>query len=752
MVPPLRRAARLRIFAAAAIGLWASSWSSAVAAQEIVVTGKQDDTRLADYPGSAITLDDQDLQLRQFTDLSSLSFGAPNVSLDPVGTFAGVANFTIRGLGINSSIPSIDPAVGLFVDGVYMGVNTGTVFDALDVRTVEILRGPQSVLFGRNTTGGAVLVETGDPTFDWQGSARLHVEAPIDQGRGAPLAGMQAVMSGSLSDRLAIRLGALHTSDGGYFRNRFDNRDFGAAQTTVLRAATTMLLTQRLTLTAKGEWHDSSGDGATTQNHGQNSRFGFNLSVDEPGFYTSRAAFAVLRGSYDLGRGKLTNVFGWREYDLRTRNDIDSSPQFIFHSDTGTSQEQFSNDLFWSGAAAGGTLIAGGYFFTQKVAYDEDRSLPALGTARFFGGGRQDHDVYAFYAKVDYPLHDRLDLTAGLRWSREEKQAAITYVRPRPACSVIAESCPTSGINPITNEPNGISDGQGWNSLSPRLALSWQLSREAQPYASWTRGHRSGGYNLRVTQPLAFEQIAGSFGSAAFDEETVDSFEFGFKWQDAGGRASVNAALFWSEVRDLQREISVASQSSGLAQSVYNTADARIRGGEIEGRFALGSALTISANAGHTDADYRKVFLDLSGDGALDAQDRALRLPRVPSWTYGITALAQANAGDATLTARLAFQHRDRYAYTDNNFGYVDPFDSLDASIGLSFADPAIRVTIYGRNLLDSIQFGGDTQLPFAGGAFSDGEDTPFDPRPAAGTFSPVGKGRRLGVAINMDL
>ena len=121
----------------------------------IVVTSTKDEpSTLLDYPGSVTVVDAEELEARSFQDLSTLSYASPNVSLDPIGTFKGVANFSIRGLGINSSIPSIDPAVGLFVDGVYMGINAGTMFDMLDVEQVDILRGPQGVSFGRNTTGG----------------------------------------------------------------------------------------------------------------------------------------------------------------------------------------------------------------------------------------------------------------------------------------------------------------------------------------------------------------------------------------------------------------------------------------------------------------------------------------------------------------------------------------------------------------------------------------------------------------------
>jgi iron complex outermembrane recepter protein len=266
---------------------------------EIVVTTKDHSNTIWNYPGSVTVIGSDALEARHFTTLSSLSHGAPNVSLDEIGTFKGVANFAIRGLGVNSSIPSIDPAVGLYVDGVYIGVNAGTVFDALDVSRVELIRGPQGVTFGRNTTGGAVLVSTANPERDeWKGSVRIGMEGPVDQGRGSPMATGRAVISGPLNDSFAVRFGALHTSDGGYFRNRFNGNHIGAFENTVLRGALAWDVTDELEITAKGEWNRSDGDGAPTHNNGQNPRDRFDLSVNEEGFHHSRSKFATLRAEY----------------------------------------------------------------------------------------------------------------------------------------------------------------------------------------------------------------------------------------------------------------------------------------------------------------------------------------------------------------------------------------------------------------------------------------------------------------------
>ena len=719
-------------------------------AEEIIVTTKDRGARLLDFAGSARVVGADELDARAFQDLSSLSYAAPNVSLDAIGTFRGVANFAIRGLGINSSIPSIEPSVGLFVDGVYQGINAGTVLDMVDVARVDIVRGPQGVAFGRNTTGGAVMVQTADPQEEFSGSVRLGLEGPVDGGRGGNTVSGRAMVTGPIGGGFSIRLAGLHADDEGYFRNLFDGEAMGGSVTTALRGG----IAYRgpgLTLVAKAEWTGSHGDGAPTHSNGLFARNTFQVSVNQRGFHDSDNTAISLRTEVEIGNGLLTNITGWRDYRLETRNDIDSTPTKLFESDTVTDQSQVSNELTYALDAGPVHLVAGTYYFGQHVGYDEFRDLTGLGSTLQYGGGRQQQQSYALFGQLEYDLSEAVSLSGGLRWTREEKNAAITYVRTRAACSAIDSTCPITGER-VAGEHNGFTDDAVWQAFSPRVAASWHVSDDAQVYASWARGQRSGGYNLRITQPAAFEQIAAANGTPAFDEETVDSFELGSKWQSADGVAYLQGALFWNQVDNLQRELNVPSLTSGLAQSVYNTADARIRGGELEAWLRPAAGLSLSANLGLTDADYRRVFLDLTGDNAINAADLALALPRAPQWSWGGSLAYEATLSDAVdLSADVFFQHRSAFAYTDNNWGFNSASDRLDASLTLEMADQGMTFRLFGRNLLDEVQFGGDTQLPFGGGPFSDGNNRAFDPAPAAGTFSPLAKGRVVGLELGAE-
>ncbi|TIX51736.1 TonB-dependent receptor [Alteraurantiacibacter aquimixticola] len=703
-----------------------------------------------EFPGAVTAVDAEALEARQFRDLTSLSYAAPNVQLETVGTFKGVSNFAIRGLGVNSSIPSIDPAVGLFVDGVYMGLNAGSVFDTVDLAQIDILRGPQGTSFGQNTTGGAVMVQTADPTEHWEGFARIGYEGPVDSGRGTGMLTARGAISGPITDGLSFRVAALKSDDNGYFTNQFDGESYGAANTTVLRGG---LKYDKgpLEITGKLEWMESTGDGAATHNNGLFARDTFEISVNQRGFNDSENLFGSLRAELDLGAGKLTNIFGWRDYRQATRNDIDSSPTPIFQSDTVTEQEQWSNELSYAVETGPLRLVAGGYLFHQQIGYDEQRDLSFFGAAPQFGGGRQDHDVYGLFGQVDFDVSEILSLKAGLRWSREEKAADITYVRTRPACSVIAGTCPFTGER-VPGENNGFSDERSWENFSPRLVATLRASEDANIYLGWSRGHRSGGYNFRITQPDAFEEVSMMLGSPAFDRELVDSFELGAKWQSPDGLVFLQGALFWMEVDNIQREVVLPSITAGLAQSIYNTADARIKGLELEAAVEPADGLSLTANLGFTDADYTRIYQDLSGDNVIDAADLALELPRAPRWTYGGSASYDVALSDTkVLTANIFYQHRSRYAYTDNNWGFNYASDMLDASLSVGCTECGVTLTVFARNLLDEVQFGADAGLPFAGGPFSDGDDAPFDPAPNAGTFSPINKGRVLGVELGYE-
>jgi iron complex outermembrane receptor protein len=716
---------------------------------DIIVTGTktQNAENVQDVPLAVTAFNSESLEALKVRDIQSLSYSAPNVSLDQIGTSRGTANFSIRGLGINSSIPSIDPTVGVFVDGVYLGNNGGVVFDLFDLESVEILRGPQGVLFGRNVTGGAVLINTGNPTEEFSGKVRASVDGPLlDSGRGGANYTVSGVVSGPLvEDTLLFKVGGYYNKDEGYHQNLFDGSNHGEAETKILRGALEGRFGD-LMVRGKLDYFESDGDGPSAQNRGTFNRESFDFAIDSPGFYANEIWTGSLTAELDIGPGTLTNIFGYRSYDAVTGGDIDALPAFIFHSDTETAQEQYSNEIRYAVSGDNFDLTIGGFWFDQSLAYTEIRELPPVTPLTFYGGGQQDHEVLGAFASGQFYVSDALSLIAGIRWSREDKDANITYVRPRPQCSVLQGTCPVSGTNPfIPTENNGFSDSDSWTNWSPKLGFQYEFDA-GQLYAHWSRGYRSGGYNFRITNANAFEAVAAANGAFSFDEEKVDNYEIGGKFQSDDGAFTFNVAAYITEISGMQREVNQSSATAGVAQSIFNTADASIFGLEAEARMRVSNSLLFTANLGVIDDDYDAILFDISGDGAIDNADLALRLPRVPEVTWGMGLIHEWDLGASEILTRINFQYRDEFAYTDNNFGYIQEAHNLDINVTWNTPVDGLSLSLYGKNLFDEVQAGGDTQLPFGTGAFSNGVNRPFDPSPAAGTFSPLAKGRQAGV------
>ncbi|GGY43947.1 TonB-dependent receptor [Parvularcula lutaonensis] len=718
----------------------------------VTATKSADPEDVQDVPVAVTAFNSGTLDALNVRDLEDLTFSAPNVSLDDIGTARGQANFSIRGLGVNSSIGSIDPAVGVFVDGVYMGINSGIVFDLFDLESIELVRGPQGILFGRNTTGGAVLVNTGNPTDEFEGRISYIYETPIDDDRGGANHYIMGTVSGPIVEgKLNGKFGAFYNDDKGYFQNQLDGGNLGAADTKILRGALEWMPTDNLSFLAKAELFDSLSDGPVAQNRGIFERDSFDVSIDEVGFADVEAQTLSLRTDWELDFGTLTNITGYRNFTQNTLGDIDSTPAFLFHSDTQTEQEQISNELRYAGTWGAFDVKAGLFYFHQDIGVNENRDLPflppPLGNTTFTGGGVQDQDVYGVFTQVDWNATDALKLTGGLRFSYEEKDVAIAYVIPRiPPCDVLAGTCPTNDIL-----STGFEDDDAWQNLSPKLGFQWMPSGDAQVYGSWTRAFRSGGYNFRITDPRAFINQVITQTEIATDEEQVDSFELGTKLQGLEGRGQLNAAVFFTQIADMQREVNLSDPTAGVSQLITNTADADIFGIELEGQYLLTDSLLVMGNFGWIDAEYTDVRFDLNGDGLVTDADESLAIPRVPEFTYGATLVWEVPAGDmGDFTTRIGYQHRDEFAYTDNNFGWIQEADMLEFNVTWETPREGLTLSFFGENLLDTVQAGGDTQIPF-GGPLSDGTNEPFGQYPAAGTLSPLKKGRLLGFQATLE-
>ncbi len=719
---------------------------SATLLEEVVVTARKREEGAQDVPLAISAFSADQIEALKVRDLTSLGVGMPNVALDDVGTTRGTQNFSIRGLGINSSIPSIDPTVGVFVNGVYLGVNNGIIFDVFDLESIEVLRGPQGILFGRNVTGGAILMNTKKPGDEFNATLRTAIDGGGDGGLNYYAMG---AVGGPVTDTLGLRLTAYYNEDEGYFENQFDGSDFGAVEQQMIRGTLQWTPTDMSELLIRYENTDIEGDGPAAQTHTNGDgtpgafanfdRDSFDFAIDEPGFQNIDSDFLTVEYNQGvaLGDGTITAIYGWRDSSSTSRSDIDAQPVWLFHAPAWLEAEQHSVELRYNGQFGNANITTGVYWFDNAIEYHERRELVGIATggvvagAQFDGGGIYDVETVAAFAAVDYDLTDRLTLSVGARYTEEDKSADVASLSQNitsppafaGACNIVeGPACPFD-----------FQDSDSWGTFAPKVGLSYALDGRSQVYGFWARGFRSGGYNLRNT----------SFNPAdvpgPFDEEQVDSFEVGYKSTHDWGR--LNAALFYNEISDMQREINLPSQGAGVIQLVRNSADATIFGAEVDGTFRVTDNLLVLASVGYIDASYDEVFVDLNQDGIIGGADEDLEIPRAPELTWSVGATYDIPLGSwAVATARINYAYRDEMAWTDDNRGFVLDQEILDAGVDIYTNDGHWVFSLYGRNMLDEVKHGGDTQLPLDIGGV-----------PTGGTFSPLAKGQVYGGEVTYN-
>lgn len=689
---------------------------------DIVVTARKRPEDVQTVPVAVTAYGAQQLDALNFRDIGSLGYTMPNVALDDNGTSKGYANFSIRGVGINSSIPSLDPAVGVFVDGVYQGINAGQVFDNFDLEAIEVLRGPQGVFFGRNVTGGAILVRTARPKDHFEASARVAAET-----------GLRTVLDGSVSGplvagRVGGKLAAYYTHDEGWFTNLYDGSKYGKDEQFIIRPMLTFTPSDDLEFLLRLEHGEGEGDGPPTQNHALYSRNSHDMLVNTRGFYKSDWNSATLETNLKVrfGDGMITNIFGWRKFKGDTLSDLDGVDTIQFNIGTYTDQEQYSNELRYTGTFGQVDLTTGLYYFTQDLLYLEDRTL-AGGAVKRAGGGFGTFDTAGAFAAADWHLTDSLTLNLGVRYTREKKDVSVSTVRAGGA------NYPAHTFTP------DFEDDKSWNDISPRVGLQWQPSDTTNVYAFYAKGFRSGGYNFRNT-------LLGA-APGPFDSEASDNYEAGVKHKFPGGRGNINLGVFQNTISDIQRDVQVPVVGVGIAQLIQNVGEARFRGVEVEGRWVPTDNLVIAAFAGYTKAEYTSLTADLNGDGVINAADYALHVPRQSPWTYGVNATLDIPVDFGVFSTRASYSHRDKAFHTDNNLGFYNASDQIDLNVQFKPKTGNYTLSVYGKNLTDETMYGNDSVLPDTP-AF--GGDGPSGPR-GLPTFSPLARGRVIGAELRLQ-
>lgn len=675
----------------------------------VTATKKVGTFGVQETPAAITAFGQASLENGHVTAISDLTGQIPNVFLNTSETIHGVNNFSIRGMAVYDTIPSNTPTVGIFVDGIYVGASAASALSTFDNASIEVLRGPQGLLFGRNVTAGAILVNTSNPSAD----LKVNAQASIDSG---PNFTESLVVSGPLTsdDSLRGKLAIFRNDDEGWFTNSFDGKKFGKSHTTIVRAALAYAPAGAFGSTLKYEHGEMHGQGPASQDHGTFSSDSFDFSINEPGYARNKwdQIISDSRLRVALGDGEIANIFGWRKVDEEGLFDADSRPQTLFHFGTAIAQKQWSDELRYSGTIGPVTPTVGVFYYADKLDYVEARKLAV---AELAGGGYQKSATYAIFSNFDIALGHDVTLTLGARYSGEKKTARVKGLVPQASspCSIAAGVC--SAFN--------FADTHTWNAFTPKVGLQWNPDSSTNLYAYWTKGFRSGGYNLRQTNLLA--------PPGPYDQEVENSYEFGFKKGLFDRKLSVNMAFFQNDYKDLQRAIFQSSPVIGISQTTVNSADTRIRGieGEMAARPAAG--LRLGGHFGYLHNHWKQIYFHLSGPGPVTPADYDLQLPFLSPWSYGLNFSYERPVGTSKLTLQASFDHRDSTPSNDANTGILKAVNRIDASVLLKMAN-GIGISAYGKNLTNQTTYGLNNPLSFTPGE----------------TIAPLNKGRILGVEL----
>ncbi|MDB5470078.1 MAG: hypothetical protein JWR84_1638 [Caulobacter sp.] len=702
----MRHSASIRLFASAAIAAFGVTMAAPALAQtdpaapaaneveEVVVTAQKREQNLQDVPAAVSAFGEQQLQAQATQNLTDLSSKIPNVVLAPVGAYPYASAFYIRGLGFADVESTFEPSVGVEMNGIYLARNSGALQDFFDIASVEILRGPQGTLYGRNTIGGVVSVrtKTAQPGDAFGGAVQGTVG---DHGR---LEG-RAALNIPMGDSFALRVSGLYKSYDGYNHNVTTGKDEGDNEVYSGRASLVFKPNEVFDATLVADFDQERGTGASFRNAALPGNVYYNFSPDtgSPVFsaaarakakdvrnvYGNTPTFAkidtwglALTLNLDVGFGTLTSITGYREFDDKVQSDYDASPVNFFYAFRDQTHHQFSQELRLGGEAGPVTYVVGAYFMDQGYDITNTQGGLIYGGAQVPQIASQDNTAWALFGQLDWEVTDKLTLTAGGRYSYEEKE--------------------------FTNQPLffpvSMTYKNDWDNFSPKLGANYAFTDDLMAYATWSKGFRSGGYNGR----------AASFTSAGpYDAEIVESYEAGLKAELFERRLRLNGAVFSSTYSDMQ----VGSQgltSGGIYESIVtNAGKARIDGAELEGLWIVGGGLRINGNIAWLDARFEENLTDFTSDGIDNPTDNSdLPLAYAPEWSgsFGVTYERNVGIGDVTFNANAVYMDD---IYTSGGLlnrtsdVQVRPANTLyDATLSFE-ADAGWRVALWGKNLTD---------------------------------------------------
>lgn len=581
--------------------------------ERIEVTARRTVENLQTVPVAVTSLGEEQLAQRGIDNITSVQQYSPNTTLQVSRGTNSTLTAYIRGIGQQDPLWGFEPGVGIYIDDVYLARPQGAALDVYDVERVEVLRGPQGTLYGRNTIGGAVKYVTKPLTGDRQ----LAVRGTLGSYKQHDLR-----VSGQtgLTDTLFISGAfASFNRDGfGKFINTGDhnyNKDLHSGR---LSLQWNLADNFRLNLSTDKTVDNSNPRGgfrlfpsalAPTDTR-PTSVYDANISMPVENKVETKGHALTL--TWDVSDNwTIKSITAKREGVTDTNIDFDSTsfPTLdipAFYEDEQTSQEL---QFLYTGERL--KVASGLYYYSGEACGAFGQVVYGLSTTE--NGGCVDTDSTAFYSQGSYQLDEKWSLTLGGRYTKDDKDASVYryvysgYKFPRQ----------TGGTR--IGVQTDFTDSASFSHFSPRAGVEYQYSRDLMLYGSYTNGFKSGGFDMRANQAVNPD------ANKPYTEETVDTFEFGMKSEWLDQRLRLNAAVFMSKYDDMQVTVQRSVELNGavtVASQVLNAANADINGAEIEATFAATRDLNLSLILGYVDAKFNEVeFFDPNQQQVIDVSN-----------------------------------------------------------------------------------------------------------------------------------
>jgi iron complex outermembrane receptor protein len=682
--------------------------------EEVIVTARKREESIQKVPVSVTSLDKElkEATLRRLDDIQSYT---PNVYIRTTAGIPGGASVSIRGVSYQETDKTLDPSIGVVMDGLYLGTSSGALLNNFDTKRIEVLRGPQGTLFGKNTTGGVVNIIRGDVTMEWGGDFSVTLG---DDGR-EDLKGVLNVPV--VDDKFGLKLFANQIKSDGWVENSITGEDAGGDDKKTYGFAALWRPTESFDLKFHYEHHEDETDTGAPVNLNQPGDLNCVLegqlwpvscastdtgsdedhnSTNDRNTNDSEYDTYILTINWDLGAFLLTSITGNREMDENYRIEFDGSPSEFLSFDYFNDWEQTSQELrLTSQFSETFEFVLGGYYWETEYeqrwnVYELHYTLDRIGAITGVPGGagftndtisyngqNQETTSYAVFGQGDWIINDEWTITAGIRWTYEEKDftggdGGRFYNRGEPE----------PGINAVDFDDD-------WEETTGKLGFRYQMNDDVMLFGSWSEGFKSGGFFGRQAD-YTFDPI--------YDPEYVTNWELGMKSTWLDGRMIFNPTVFFNDYEDKQEEVLIPVSLSNVATVVRNASTLEIFGVELELQFQVTEAWNIRASYGYLDAEYSDYEADLNGDGVI-TDNSNLRPRNTPENTVGINTTYTWQVGPGELVGFASYRWRDEIEVIANNdpLGHLDDIQNLDLTLSYIWSDGRYRLTGYGRNVTD---------------------------------------------------